>query len=99
MRNKVLCYVSHSLVRRQSYPFYAKCRRHVTPSSTRVLQMDRKKAREECVGTFNLISSDNELESKVCHGRDLPPNPNLFASLVFMVRISVSYLVRDVTKS
>lgn len=62
------------------------------PSSTRVLQMDRKKAREECVGTFNLISSDNELESKVCHGRDLPPNPGLFASLD-RVRISVSYLV------
>lgn len=65
---------------------------HVTPGSTRALQMDRKKAREECVGTFNLISSDNELESKVCYERDLPPNPDLFASLVFVVRISVSYL-------
>lgn len=38
----------------------------MTPGSTRSLQMDRKKTREECVGTFNLISTDTELESKVC---------------------------------
>lgn len=53
--------------------------------STRSLQMDRKKTREECVGAFNLISTDTELESKVSQGRALPFNPyRLFAALIFI---------------
>lgn len=57
----------------------------VRPASTRSLQMDRKKTREECVGAFNLISTDTELESKVSQGRALPFNPyRLFAALIFI---------------
>lgn len=76
LRNKVLSYVFHSL--------YDVCRIHSTPIGDTLKACDpelytglangQEKAREECVGTFNLISSDNELESKVFHGRDLQPN-------------------------
>lgn len=55
----------------------------MTSGSTRSLQMDRKKTREECVGAFNLISTDTEFESKVCQRRALP-DPALFVVLIFI---------------
>lgn len=56
----------------------------MTSGSTRSLQMDRKKTREECVGAFNLISTDTEFESKVCQRRALLPNPAMFVTLILI---------------
>lgn len=57
--------------------------------------MDRKKTRKECVGAFNLISTDTELESKVCRRRALLFNPTrLFAALIL---IAYQHSLRDTT--
>lgn len=55
----------------------------VTSTPTRFLQMDRKKAREECVGTFNLISSDSELELNIRSKRALMSNLVLYLSILY----------------
>lgn len=76
LRSKVLEVVSTRAISNKE--------RDVTPGSTRTSQMDRKKTREECVGDFNLISTDTEFESKVWERRALSPNLSLFFALIFI---------------